>query len=890
MSNKFQYCSKTFIVFFSLLVFTAFNSYSQPTEHRNIMLINEGWKFTDKPAVDPFKKKYDDSKWYNINLPHCWNTTDPYEDDNEYLRGICWYRKKIAFPSSYNNKKIFIAFDGANQVADLYVNGMNVGRHKGGYTAFTFDITPFVKPDGSDNCIAVQVSNAHDMFIPPLDVGYTIYGGIYRSVRLIITDKVHFETGNYGSSGVFVSTPLVSKEKANVEVKGSVKNETEENKVIEIKNTLYDFKSNVVASFGKSIQVQPGSSVNFDCNSDVLSRPMLWAPETPYLYLLTTTIFENGTPKDQVTNQVGFRWFRFDADSGFFLNGNNYVLKGTNRHQDYMGKGSALTYMDHETDLKIIKNMGCNFLRLAHYPQDPYVLKRANELGLLLWEEIPLVNLMNINEEFLSNCSHMIKEMIRQHYNNPSVIMWGSMNEIFLHDNYNERAQKITDSAYGVNVRKYAIILDSLVRAEDPTRSSTMAMHMSSDYDKFKIDMIPQVAGYNIYNGWYSGKVEEFGKAFDKKHEAKPNQIILVSEYGAESDLALNTETPTRLDNTGQYQRYFHESYLKQIKERPYFAGTAIWNQFDFGNPNIGGTISNINHKGMFTWDRKPKDVYYFYKANWNPEPLVYIATRDWSHRAGSVNDSSTIEVYSNAPEVTLFVNGKNYGSKKVDAIKKAIWKVKLSESAKVFSSSNGTTSFSPNLIVAKAKFGKAKTLTDSTSIVYECYDSFLNAIAPTSTSLNINVGSIAQYLDNQEKVWLDDRPYHKGSFGYIDGKPSFISLKGKIKNTNKQQLLYTYLEEVTKYKIDLPKGLYEVELFFAEPEITEAGKRVFDVSLNNNKLLSAFDPLKEAGYCIATSKKSTIEIKGDEGLQIELAPIIGKTILNGIGITRKVN
>ena len=213
-----------------------------------------------------------------------------------------------------------------------------------------------------------------------------------------------------------------------------------------------------------------------------------------------------------------------------------------------------------------------------------------------------------------------------------------------------------------------------------------------------------------------------------------------------------------------------------------------------------------------------------------------------------------------------------------------------IAAAVKTSPSLSSVTVAKPNLIVAKAKFGKAKTLTDSTSIVYECYDSFLNANAPASSSLNINVGSNAQFIDNQEKVWLDDRPYNKGGFGYVDGKPSFISLKGKIKNTNKQQLLYTYLEEVTKYKIDLPKGVYEVELFFAEPEITEAGKRVFDVSLNNNKLLSTFDPAKEAGYCIATSKKTTIEIKGDEGLQIELAPIVGKTILNGISITKKVN
>ena len=865
-------------VFFVMLFFTSQISFAQQNFNRIIIPINTSWKFTSKPVADVFRADYEDSQWEDVNIPHCYNNTDPYDDNNDYYRGITWYRKKLKLNSTYKNKKIYIVFDGVNQIADVYANGAFAGRHKGGYTAFTIDITPFVKTDGSDNVLAVQVNNAPDMFIAPLDVGYTIYGGIYRNVNLLITDSVHFSLDNFGSNGVFVK-PSFTNNMINVKVKGELSNETIQKKQVEIKCSLFDSTHQLVSTSSNSYFVQPNqNSFSFESQLEKNLNPVLWSPENPYLYSLTTQILENGKVIDQLTHPIAFKTIRFTSDSGFFLNGKKYILKGTNRHQDMMSKGSALTQEDHEKDLQLIKKMGCNFLRLAHYPQDPYVLKRANELGLLIWEEIPLVNYMNINNEFLQNCSNMLKEMIRQHYNNPSIILWGSMNEIFLNDYYNKRTQKIQDSLYGENVRAYETILDSVVRTEDPSRYSTLAMHMSSDYDKYKIDIIPQVAGYNIYNGWYSGKVEEFGKTFDKKHESKPNQIILVSEYGAESDASVNTEKPTRLDNTGQYQRYFHESYLSQIKKRNYFAGTAIWNQFDFGNPNIGGTISNINHKGMCTWDRKPKDAFYLYKANWNEEPMVYIASRDWPIRAGYLGDSSTIDVYSNGKRVSLFLNGKEISSKFINDVCKAAWQVVLK---------NGT-----NVVVAKSFFNK-KTISDTFSIIYNAYAKEFTSNLPTTSSksllpsLFINCGSNAQFKDDQKNIWLEDKAYTKGSFGYINGEPSFISLKGKITNTDKQPLLYTYLNDIKEYKLDVPQGSYSITMFFAEPEYHEAGKRVFEVSINQTKVLSNLDLYKEAGYCTSYSKKLIINVKENEGLTIKFEALKGKAIINGLQIEK---
>ncbi len=840
--------------------------------------MDSGWMFTQKPVADPFIRKYDDGHWEKVNLPHCFNVNDPYDDDDDYYRGTVWYRKSFSLDKGIEKeKKYYLCFDGSNLVSDVYVNGAFAGRHEGGYTAFQMDITSFLKNDDKKNVIAVKVDNSENPFVAPLHVGYTIYGGIYRHVRLIATNEVHFNMNNYGSSSVFVSTPEIKKENASVLVNMNITNETNSKKVVKAIHAIYDKAgAKVFSNLSDDIILTPGSNIqkNIYFNT-AITNPHYWSPEDPYLYKIVTQITDGQKILDEQTNAIGVRTFRFTADSGFFLNGKKYVLKGTNRHQDKMGKGSALSYEDHELDLQSIKNMGCNFLRLAHYPQDPYVLKRADEIGLLLWEEIPLVDYMNINTAFRDNCANQIREMIRQHYNHPSIIMWGSMNEIFLQDYYNERAQKQTDSLYGANVHDYAVYLDSVVRAEDPYRSSTMAMHMSSDYDKFKIDVIPQVASYNIYNGWYSGKVEEFGKTFDKKHEAKPNQRLFISEYGAESDKQVNTEKPTRLDNTGQYQRYFHESYLSQIKQRNYFNATCIWNQFDFGNPGIGGTISNINHKGMYSWDRKPKDIYYMYKANWNPEPMVYIATKDWPQRATAIGDSSVIDVYTNSKEVSLWLNGKKLSAKKTNDVCKASWKVVLA---------NGR-----NILIAKTKNGKGN-ISDTSIIENEVYDLNLQKQAlnkQEKTEWRINVGSDAQYIDENKKIWIEDRPYQTGSFGYISGKPSFISLKGKITKTDKTQLLYTYLDSVIDYRLDVPNGSYEVDCYFAEPELHSNGKRIFDVMLNGELFVSKMDLHKEEGYCVAVKKNRKVTVKDNQGIQLHFNAIKGKPLLNGIHVKR---
>jgi beta-galactosidase len=842
------------------------------SDSRIMFSLNDHWKFLPEGAADAFETDFDDSRWEVVSLPHTWNARDPFDDDGTYKRGIGWYRKKLVLDQRFKDKEIFLNFEGANQVADVYVNGAFVGEHKGGYTAFTFDVTPFLKWNNgrSENTIAIQVNNAHNPFIPPLDIGYALYGGIYRDAWLIATDKLHFSAVNDNSGGVYITTPQVSAEKATVSVKTTISNQTGQDQNLQFVNFIYDMQGNEIATFSKELTVRAGGEQEIRLSGREIKNPHLWSPEYPYLYQVKSRLIQNGRVIDEVNNPLGFRWFSFDPDTGFTLNGHKYILHGTTRHQDMQGKGSALSDEDDRRDIQMIKNMGANFIRMAHYPQAPELLRLADQLGIIIWEEVPVVNYMTIQPGFLHNAENMIREMVRQNYNHPSVIMWGSMNEILLYSKEGQRIQHhVKDTAYIRSLRGYAVKLDSTIRAEDPTRYTTMAMHLSDDYAKYKLDRISQVAGHNIYDGWYGGKTEDFGKHLDRIHKLEPHQIIFVSEYGAETDQRVNTEHPVRMDCSGEYQRYYHESYLRQIKQRPYLAGTAIWNEFDFSQPNIGGTIPNINQKGMATWDRKPKDVYYLYKANWNPEPMVYIASRDWQKRAGTAGALSTIDVYSNLKQVTLYVNGKSQGVQNTNDINKCSWKVQLQDG--------------DNVILASGYKNNIK-YTDRLIIQYQVYQDRLNSSEPFR-SLAVNIGSNTQYLDEAGTIWIEDRPYQKGSFGYISGDPKFFNRKQVIKNTDDVPLYYSYREGIRAYRLDVPDGIYKVTLCFAENDSLHANERVFNVSINDKPVIRNLDLVADYGFEEAVKRTFMVEVKNKTGINITFDAVKGQPVLSGLKV-----
>ena len=827
--------------------------------------IDDNWKFLPDGAAYAETVAFNDAGWQTVSLPHSWNAFDPFDDDHTYRRGIGWYRRELRIAPANKDKKIYIYFEGANQVTYIYVNGYFAGVHKGGYTGFSVDVTPYLnwKGDGR-NVVAVQVSNAHDPFVPPLNVGYASYGGIYRDAWTIITGNVHFSTIDNNAGGVYITTPNVSNESAGIHFKTTIRNESGSAQNVQFTNTIIDASGKDVASLSRTARMEAAGEAVLSDSTTIL-RPHLWSPEAPYLYRVISRILVDGKVMDETESRTGFRWFSFD-DEGFHLNGHKYILHGTNRHQDMKGKGDALSPEDHRRDMQLIKDMGCNFVRLAHYPQAAAVLRLADELGLLIWEETPVVNFVTPRPEFLTNAQTMIHEMITQGYNHPSVIMWGSSNEIFLHGPDGERIGRQDNAAYAYAVKNIARSLDSTVRAEDPHRYSTMAMHISGDYAKYGLDTITQVSGYNIYSGWYSGKVEDFGNDLDIRH--KPGRHLFVSEYGAEGEVRLNTETPTRMDYTGQYQRYYHEGYLRQINKRPWLAGTAIWNQFDFSQPNIGGPAPHMNQKGLSTWDRHNKDVYYFYKANWNPEPMVYIASRDWAVRAGARDQPSTIDVYSNGKEVSLTVNGKSIGTKKPNDINKVSWQVQLQDGA--------------NEITASAKTG-TRIYTDHLTIGYKAYDADLRG----QQSIAINTGSNAQYLDAAGLVWIEDRPYHAGSFGYTGGTPKAFDRKDVIMNTDDEPMYYSYLDSIQSYRFDVADGRYRLTFCFAEAQRIGRGERVFDVVVNGETVVSGLDLAATAGFAQAVVKTIVTTARNGGGVQVRFVAAKGNPVLNGIRLER---
>jgi beta-galactosidase len=843
--------------------------------------IDAGWRYYEGSPPAAELPATADSTWRPVTLPHTWNAQDPFDDVEGYRRDVSWYRKHLAVDSTLRGKRLFLYFEGANQVATVFVNGTRVGEHRGGYTAFAFDVTSQLHA-GGDNVIAVRVDNSHSPSIPPLSVGYALYGGIYRDVWLLATEPVHFDLTDHASSGVVVTTPAVSHASATTAVRGHVVNESPAQRSVNVVSTIFDHSGARLAQTAFALVLPAGGASDFSLALPAIARPRLWSPEDPYLYTVRTEVRDGDTLLDRIDTPLGFRWYRFTADSGFFLNGARYALHGTNRHQDKAGIGSALSDDEHVRDMQWIKEMGANFVRLAHYPQDPAVLDAADRLGLLIWEEVPVVNYITVSPEFTATSEDMLRDMIRQHRNHPAVVMWGIMNEVFLWSEQGARIGTQKDTAYMRHVRDFAVAMDSVAHGEDPTRPTTMATHASADYDRAGVSTITDVLGVNMYSGWYGGKFADFGTAIDNRHKRSPKTVFFISEYGAEDDWRVNSLDPERFDFSGRWVLRFHESYLRQIEARPWLAGSAIWNEFDFSQPETGGSIPHMNQKGMLTWDRQPKDVFFLYKANWNPEPMVYVATRGWLQREGTDATAKPgagkravpqpVDVYSNLAQVELFANGVSLGRKRPDDVRHAEWQVPFVDGDNVLEA-RGTRNGKPvtDRVVVHFTY-RAPTLADA-SVPFR--------------QLAVNAGGKAQVSDDDGVVWEGDQPYSAGSFGYVGGEAKQFNKDLAIEGTREPPMYFTYREGIKAYRFDVPDGEYEVELRFAEPK-AKAGERVFGVRVNGRVLASAIDLAKDYGLARAAVIRVNASAIDGKGIVVEFTPIAGAPILNAIRVSHE--
>lgn len=578
---------------------------------RKIDTLSTGWNFIKLGSAPEV-----------VEIPHTWNAVDGTDGGNDYYRGVCRYEKVLQFPFLDEGKQIWLEFEGVSQSCIVFVNGKQAGMHNGGYSAFRFNITDLILP--GENRITIEVDNSKNDRVYPQKADFTFYGGIYRDVKLITVSATHFALDYWGSSGVKI-TPVVEGKNARVTAEAWVEGEATQ------------------VEFSIAGQMLTASVENSKAEAEfLLENVHLWnGVDDPYLYTCTARL-----PEDEVDVKFGCRTIAFDPDKGFFLNGKPYRLCGAARHQDRQGLGNALTKKEHAEDIALLLEMGANTVRLAHYQQAQAVYDLCDEKGLIVWAEIPYIteHLPTARENSLSQ----MRELIVQNYNHPSIVCWGLSNEITATGGVSEDMVE--------NHR----LLNDLCHELDATRPTTMAhVFMLDTEDPFV--MLPDIRSYNLYYGWYVGDWDQNDGWFDQFHAAHPDAVIGLSEYGADANPAYQAERPEKGDWTEGYQALYHEHMLKMWSERPYIWAMHCWNMFDFGaDGRDEGGKPGQNQKGLVTFDRKTKkDAFYIYKAYLSKEPFVHLCGRRYADRTG---DKTEIRIYSNQPEVTLLVDGKEAG------------------------------------------------------------------------------------------------------------------------------------------------------------------------------------------------------------------------------------
>lgn len=598
---------------------------------RQIININEKWAFRKGISEPPAEI---DNSWCFVNLPHTYNNIDGQDGGNDYYRGFACYQKMLSKSDLPESEKYYLEIKGANSSAEVFVNGVSLKRHDGGYSTWRVDITDYVK---DRFVISVVTDNSPNERVYPQMADFTFYGGVYRDVNIICVPESHFDLDYYGAPGIEV-TPTVTKERAYIKLVAHTKNADG----VRVHFSVFDKEGEKLVS----------AEAEEDNSSTVsIESPHLWhGKKDPYLYTAKAELIKNGECIDCVSTRFGCRFFEITADRGFILNGEEYPLRGVSRHQDRWAVGNALLPEHHREDAELIAEIGATSVRLAHYQHDEYFYDLCDEKGFLVWAEIPYISqhMPGAKENTLSQ----MKELIAQNYNHPSIFVWGLSNEVSM------KGDK--DPELIENHR----LLNELCHSMDKTRPTTIAVVSPCPIDSPYIK-IPDTVAYNHYFGWYGGDTSMNGPWFDRFHRENPDIPIGCSEYGCEG-LDWHTSDPRQGDYTEEYQAYYHEELIKQLYSRKYLWATYVWNMFDFGADarNEGGE-NGQNHKGLVTFDRKyKKDAFYAYKAWLSDEPFVHICGKRYKERE---TDTTVVTVYSNQPEVELFLNKASFEKKKAD-------------------------------------------------------------------------------------------------------------------------------------------------------------------------------------------------------------------------------
>ena len=621
---------------------------------RGITSLDAHWRFQRADVGGAESADFVDDAWPSVTLPHTWNAPDG-EVGGAYYRGAGWYRRAIDRPpanTGRRNGRSFLEFDGAALAADVWVNGRHAGRHEGGYARFRFDVTAMLQP--GRNQLAVRVDNAQLPTVAPLGGDFTVFGGLYRGVRLVETAAVHIDLLDHGGPGIAVDTVALSPAQARLAVRTRIRNASTRDQRAVLRLTLRDATGRAVVQQRQSLSLAAGST-ELAATPLELAQPHLWqGVRDPYLYRLHAELLYDAAVQDAVTLPLGLRTMAVDPQRGFLLNGEPYPLRGVNYfHAGRPGRGLAVGDAEIDEDFRLLHELGANALRLVHFQHPPRAYQRADELGLVVWTEIPLNAAMHEGAAFRANLARQLSELVRQNRHHASVAVWGVGNEVYRSDDV---------------IRALLSDLHAQAKREDPQRLTAYAHCCAADDHPMALQT--DLAAYNRYWGWYDGEMADIARWADALHARMPHKPIGVGEYGAGASVLQQQDPPQRPAPGGpwhpeQYQALFHETYARELNARPWLWGHFVWLAFDHASAGRReGDQPGINDKGLITYDRRfRKDAYFLYQAHWQQEPMVHIASRRHSPRpAGTV----TVKAYSNAARVTLTVNGQPVGTAEV--------------------------------------------------------------------------------------------------------------------------------------------------------------------------------------------------------------------------------
>ncbi|MFN3456621.1 MAG: glycoside hydrolase family 2 TIM barrel-domain containing protein [Novosphingobium sp.] len=868
-------------------------------EVRGATSLDSGWRFHDGDAPDAVAPDYADAAWEQVAVPHTWNRVGYYRHDLggtntqasvKKRQGVGWYRLRFAAPAGSAGKRQWLEFDAASRVAKVWLNGQYLGEHRGGFSRFRLDATAAMRASG-DNVLVVRVDNTQPAAngptadVLPLTGDFFVHGGLYRPVRLVETAPLHIDMADFGGSGVRATTIAASAQEAVVDVVVRVANDRAKAAKAQVRVSLVDHEGREAASAMVPLGVAAGKTGEISAKLSV-ANPRLWQGTVdPYLYDLKVQLSEaegqlsraEGQLSDAVSQLYGIRTMAFDPARGFMLNGQPYRLKGVGYHQDRDGKGWAISRADVEEDVATIREMGANSIRLTHYQHGQDVHDLADRAGIVVWDEIPLVSTWTLGGKkeadpaLVANAKAQLTELVRQNQNHAASAIWSIANEV---DFGNSLPAFLFGGADGREVNPLPLLneLQKTAKALDPSRPTALATccedrAFGNDIEIPTTAVAADLGGANRYFGWYFGKAGDLGPHLDGLRAKRPQQPLAVTEYGAGGALTMHTDNVLGgpADSRGaaqpeEYESYIHETALAQLDARPWLYATWLWNSFDFGTTvRTEGDAQDINTKGLVAYDHKTrKDAWYFYKANWNPAPMVHITGKRYVDRAYPVTD---VRVYSNTGSTELLLNGRSLGAKADCPQKICVWTgVRLDEGS--------------NALVARGTHAGG-TVEDSANWT----------LAPeTARHMVIDAGTLLA-AKSQGRVLGSDNWFAGGSTASLDkpadfGKPS---VPAEIAGTQDRGALATFRKGAFSYRVPVADGRYKVTLWFATASTQLPG--TFDVRSGKKALLRKLQPAIPASGAVAEARVFKVKAKGS--LALDFVPGTGEARVSMIEIER---